>query len=65
VNTVRVDRDRCQSTGYCSRIAPSVFRSSDDAPAEVIEEHPGDELSEAVQEAEDACPPAAIRFERR
>jgi ferredoxin len=63
VNTVRVDADRCQTTGYCARIAPSVFRVPDDGPAQVTLEHPGEDVVEAVREAEDACPAAAIHLE--
>jgi ferredoxin len=59
--SVRVDAGLCQSTGYCARIAPTVFHVPEGGPAEVIDDHPAAELADALREAEDACPAAAIR----
>lgn len=56
--TVHVDERVCQGTGYCERVAPSVFRVVDGI-AQVIAQPTGDDL-EATEEAERLCPSRAI-----
>lgn len=58
---VAVDRDMCAASGFCVRIAPELFRLSDeDNCAVVVVAEVPPELEEAALEAEAACPTAAI-----
>lgn len=59
---VVVDYDRCINSGTCTRSAPEVFELRDDV-LYVLQEHPGEDLRAAVEEAADLCPTAAIRIE--
>jgi len=56
---VRVDEQLCQGTGYCVRLAPSVFRL-EGGVARVLVADPGPELAERLEEAESVCPSGAI-----
>lgn len=60
---VVIDRNRCESNGYCERSAPEVFRVNDDDELEVLQEFPPEELRAKVEEAEQRCPKAAITIE--
>jgi ferredoxin len=59
---VRVDRARCQETGFCTRIAPNVFRLTGEG-AEVSESALASADIESLEEAKDACPTMAISVE--
>ncbi|MBF6061969.1 ferredoxin [Nocardia terpenica] len=65
---VEVDREVCQSAGYCVRTAPAVFALGDDAIVAVRDGErlttgpvavPGDQAA-AVRRASWDCPSAAI-----
>jgi ferredoxin len=60
---VRVDRARCQETGFCTQIAPNVFKLTGQG-AEVSEHGLASVAIETIEEAEDACPTMAISVER-
>jgi ferredoxin len=65
MSTVRIDRKRCQGTGYCEQLSASLFRLDAEGIATVIKSvESGTEL-DIVREAEDICPTRAIRVELR
>lgn len=55
-----VDHTLCIGDGICADICPEVFELRDDNLAYVINENPGADLADKVQEAADACPTSAI-----
>ena len=57
---VVVDFDLCESNAVCMNIAPEVFEVRDDDFLYVLQEEPGEELADKVNEAADMCPTAAI-----
>lgn len=61
---VTIDARRCQSTGFCVRVAPQLFQQRGDGPTVVLDPTPPPALHDAAQEAEGLCPVAAIRVER-
>jgi len=60
---VTVDFDVCASTGACMQVCPEVFEVRSDGYLYILQEEPGEELHDKVQEAVDMCPTAAITFE--
>ncbi len=57
---VAVDFDLCASTGACTQVAPEVFEIRSDGYLYVLQEEPGPDLADAVNEAVDMCPTGAI-----
>ena len=58
---VSVDVDRCCGSGQCVRQAPEVFDQREaDGIVVVREPRPAPPLHDAVREAADVCPSAAI-----
>lgn len=57
---VTVDADLCAATGGCTQVVPEVFEIRDDGLVHVLIPEPQAELREAVLEAADLCPTAAI-----
>lgn len=58
---VRVDGERCVGHGMCYLAAPGIFQLSDeDGHAYVLAETVGDDLVEAVLQAQRSCPEQAI-----
>ena len=60
---VEVDYSRCIGAGTCVEICPDVFELRDDGLAQVKQSNPNDGLSDAVKEAVEECPTAAILIE--
>jgi ferredoxin len=61
---VSVDEDRCVGGGQCVMLAPDVFdQRDDDGVVILIDETPPEGVHDAVREAAQVCPAAAIRFE--
>ena len=60
---VVVDFDMCASTGGCMQVCPEVFEVRSDGYLYILNEHPGPELAQKVNEAVDLCPTAAISVE--
>jgi ferredoxin len=60
---VVVDFDRCESNAVCMEIAPAVFEVRDDDFLYVLNETPGEDLREAVEEAARCCPKQAITID--
>ena len=58
---VRIDAQICQGTGYCARVAPSVFEAGD-RTGRVVEPHPDDDLADLIEEAATLCPTRAISY---
>ena len=58
---VKVDEKLCQGTGYCQRLAPTVFTVTGRV-AEVIESHPTDEHHDLMEEVATLCPTRAITY---
>jgi ferredoxin len=58
---VSVDHDMCARSGFCVRIAPQLFRLSDeDDWAVVLAAEVPPEREEEAREAETTCPTGAI-----
>jgi ferredoxin len=57
---VIVDFDRCESNALCMAAAPEVFEVRDDDFLYVLNEEPGEELRQQVEEAVRSCPRSAI-----
>ena len=60
---VVVDFDVCASTGGCMQVCPEVFEVRSDGYLYILNENPGAELADKVNEAVDLCPTAAISVE--
>jgi ferredoxin len=60
---VTIDPRRCQSTGFCERVAPVLFRTQATGATLVLDPTPPAALQEAAREAEALCPTAAIRVD--
>jgi len=60
---VKVDYDICASTGSCVQVCPEVFEVRSDGYLHVLQEEPGEELRDKVEQAADLCPTAAITVE--
>ncbi|NNE73962.1 MAG: ferredoxin [Acidimicrobiales bacterium] len=58
-----VDYDLCESNAICMQIAPEVFEVRDDDFLYVLNENPGDELREKMEESVQRCPKQAISIE--
>ncbi len=59
----KIIHDECIGDGICEEICPEVFELRDDGLAYVIEEEPGEGLSDKVEEAIEECPTSAIVLE--
>lgn len=58
---VTVDQDKCCAGGNCVMQAPEVFDQRDsDGVVVLLTDAPGEDLHDAVREAADVCPSAAI-----
>ena len=60
---VTVNYNICASTGACMQVCPEVFEVRRDGYLYVLNENPGEELRDKVQQAADFCPTAAISIE--
>jgi ferredoxin len=60
---VVVDYDVCASNGVCMGILPEVFEVRDDGFMYVLNESPGPEFAERLQEAVNSCPTGALTIE--
>jgi ferredoxin len=60
---VIVNFDLCESNALCMEAAPTVFEVRDDDFLYVLDEHPGEELRAAVEQAVRLCPKRAITIE--
>ncbi|MGC8464965.1 MAG: ferredoxin [Acidimicrobiales bacterium] len=60
---IEVDFDRCQSNALCMQSAPSVFEVRDDGFLYVLQDSPGEELRQSVEEAIANCPTQAISIQ--
>ena len=60
---VNIDPQRCQSTGFCVRVAPEIFALAGDGPTQVINPEPDLSLHDLAREAETLCPARAIVVE--
>ena len=57
---VVVDYDLCESNAICMQVAPDVFEVRDDDFLYLLNETPGDEARERVNESVQRCPKQAI-----
>ncbi|KDN83866.1 ferredoxin [Kitasatospora cheerisanensis] len=63
---VQIDQELCCGAGSCVRTAPEVFDQRDeDGLVLVIDEKPPAHLHDAVREAADICPAAAILLDEQ
>ncbi len=58
-----VDFDLCESNAVCMGIAPEVFEVRDDDFLYILNENPGEELREKMEESVRRCPKQAIAIE--
>ncbi|HJL77198.1 MAG TPA: ferredoxin [Acidimicrobiales bacterium] len=58
-----VDYDLCESNAICMAIAPDVFEVRDDDFLYVLNEAPGEDRREKMEEAVQRCPKQAIAIE--
>jgi ferredoxin len=58
-----VDYDLCESNAICMAIAPDVFEVRDDDFLYVLNEVPGEDRREKMEEAVQRCPKQAIAIE--
>ena len=60
---VAVEKDHCIGAGMCSLTAPAVFdQDEEEAVVILLDESPPETEREAVAQAVDRCPAAAIRI---
>jgi ferredoxin len=57
---VVVDFELCESNAVCMQIAPEVFEVRDDDFLYILNETPGEELRDKLEEAVQRCPKQAI-----
>ncbi|MCB1285733.1 MAG: ferredoxin [Microthrixaceae bacterium] len=55
-----VDYDVCESNAVCMGVVPEIFEVRDDDFLYVLDENPGEEWREKVEEAARRCPKQAI-----
>ncbi|MFC3999637.1 ferredoxin [Nocardiopsis sediminis] len=60
---VNVDFDLCESNAVCMGIVPEVFEVRDDDFLYVLQEEPGEQWRDKVEEAARMCPKQAIKVE--
>jgi len=60
--TPKVDQEKCIGCGACASIAADVFKINENDKVEVLSGDHSDK-EEAVKQAKDACPVAAITIE--
>ena len=58
-----IDYDVCESNAVCMAIAPDIFEVRDDDNLYILNEEPGDEYREKLEEAVLRCPKQAISLE--
>lgn len=62
---VSVNLGLCVSSGNCAMSAPAVFgQEADDGVVRLLDPHPGRQLQDSVELAEDLCPVRAIHLAR-
>jgi ferredoxin len=57
---VEVDWELCESNALCMAAAPEVFEVRDDDLLYLLDEEPGEELRDKVEQAVRSCPKAAL-----
>lgn len=57
---IEVDFDRCKSNALCMDAAPEVFEVRDDNFLYILNETPGEDLRDKVEQAAAVCPTQAI-----
>lgn len=61
---VKVDQDKCVSSGMCVMNSPDVFdQRDDDGVVVLLIENPSPDQAETTREAAAACPALAIQIE--
>ena len=58
---VEVDFELCESQAVCVGLAPTVFELSTDGNLTLLQAQPPEELRDALENAEAACPVGAIK----
>jgi ferredoxin len=63
---VSVEADKCVAAGHCVLTAADVFdQNEDDGVVIVLDDEPGPQHHDAVRQAAQLCPAAAIRLSER
>jgi ferredoxin len=58
---VRVERDKCVSSGQCALVAPEVFDQDEaDGVVVLLQEEPPEQMHAQVREAAHVCPASVI-----
>jgi ferredoxin len=59
---VKVEQDKCITSGQCVLVAPEVFDQDDDGLVILLQESPSEDLAEGVREAQALCPARLIHI---
>ena len=57
---IEINYDLCEANAICMGIAPEVFEVRDDDNLYILDENPGEELREKMEESVRRCPKQAI-----
>lgn len=57
---IKLERDLCEGNGMCEGYAPSVFELDENFELRVLNDQPGEELRDSVEQAVNACPKQAL-----
>ena len=60
---IKVDYDLCEANAICMQQAPEVFKVDEDDNLHILDESPGPELREKVENAVRLCPRQALSLE--
>lgn len=61
MNTIELDRNRCEGHGLCEQIAPEIYRLDDEGELEILVEEVALELLAKAEAGARVCPVAALR----
>ncbi len=60
---IKVDYDLCEANAICMQQAPEVFKVDEEDNLHILDESPGPELQEKVENAVRLCPRQALSLE--
>jgi ferredoxin len=60
---IEINYDLCEANAICMGIAPEVFEVRDDDNLYILDEEPGEDMRDKIEEAVRRCPKQAIAIE--
>jgi len=57
---IAIDQESCIASGTCTALCPEVFGQDDEGYVLLLDDEPGPELREKIEDAIDSCPAACI-----